>query len=155
MNPLEYFPGSLKKAGFSFFAILLLVLFSATAYGNTIVWSSGSFNMTSDQCSGGDCSDDTLITTGNISNAGGKALDIAAGCEGLTCVFTGHIIQNSSIGISMHCDEVTVIGGSFVDTNPGGDGHVGIKIRNDCVLRDVHVFDRINTGGEIISSIFV
>ena len=44
MNPLEYFPGSLKKAGFSFFAILLLTLFSAAAYGSTIGWAERTSN---------------------------------------------------------------------------------------------------------------
>ena len=139
MNPLEYFLRSLKKAGISFFAILLLALFSTTAYGNIIQWSGGALEFTSDMCSSGDCGNDTLVTTGNIPNPGGKALDIAAGCEGLTCVFTGHTIQYSSIGISLHCGRVTVVGGNFVNINPSGDGNIGIKIQSRCVLRDVSV----------------
>ena len=139
MKPLEYFPGSLKKAGFSFFAILLLVLFSAAAYGNTIVWSSGSFEMTSDQCSSGDCSNDTLVISGStITSSGGKALDIASGCDGLTCVFTGKTIYYSSIGISIHADDIRIVGGTFLDTNPGGDDHQGIKPGGDNItLKDV------------------
>jgi len=139
MKPLEYFPGSLKKAGFSFFAILLLVLFSAAAYGNTIVWSSGSFDMTSDQCSSGDCSNDTLVISGaTITSSGGKALDIASGCDGLTCVFTGKTIYYGSIGISVHADDIRIVGGTFLDTNPGGDGHEGIKMGgNNITLKDV------------------
>jgi len=86
---------------------ILILLFVTSGFANEIEWSSGNFNMTAAQCSDSDCENDTLRLTDDVTG-GGKALDIAVGCDGLTVVLTGYTIEHSGIGFSMHSDNVKI-----------------------------------------------
>lgn len=115
-----------------------LVIAHTGIMANQISWSSGSKTISSSDCSGGDCGNDTLVTTGSF-NVSGTALVINSGCDGLTCVFTGHTIGFTSYGIDIMSDEVEIYGGTFeYNGSTSADSRIGIKMQgHDVLLKDV------------------
>lgn len=111
--------------------IFILLLSTGSSFADQISWPSGDKTVTGDSCSGGDCANDTLLSTGSFS---GK-LNLESTTEGITCVLTGHTFTyTGGIGLNIKGDDTKIVGGTFSFSGSSGDGNMGVKIQGHDVL---------------------